>query len=1173
MARLEELTVGTRAEGIVPGTVVTIKSVAWTGNQAVEVIFEDASGRLDRKLVFRDDEHEIDIVSAGRPWSFEADGHLFRLVSEAHRIRLAWLFDPFVAITTSPVDPLPHQISAVYEEMLPRLPLRFLLADDPGAGKTVMAGLLIKELMLRGDLERCLIIAPGSLTDQWQDELEEKFGLSFKIFGRDMISRTHSGNPFVDNHLLIARMDQLSRSDDLQAKLQAAAEWDLVVCDEAHRMSAHVGADGPEPTKRYQLGKLVGNHCRNFLLMTATPHNGNEADFQCFLQLLDNDRFEGRFRDGVHSIDPSDLMRRMVKEELRTFDGRPLFPERRSHTMQYDLSPEEATLYAQVTDYVREEMNRAERVLPDARRVNVGFALMTLQRRLASSPRAIYRSIQRRRERLEQRLRSERLLLRGRGETDAVLGSDPTEPEDRSWDDWDDVYDEATQNEREDLETQVIDHATAARTVAELATEIELLRDLEALAKRVASLGQDAKWKQLSEILDDPKMIDEHGNRRKLVIFTEFRDTLSYLAEQIRTRLGRPEAVVEIHGGVERQDRRQIVHDFMNNPEVLILVANDAAGEGVNLQRAHLMVNYDLPWNPNRLEQRFGRIHRIKQTEVCHLWNLLAKDTREGDVYFRLLKKLEIERDALGGDKVFDVLGRLFDQQPLRDLLWEAIRYGNDAEVKARLQRSVDGVVDKDHLAQVFEQRALVASDLDTRKIQDMRIQMQRAEARRLQPHFIEAFFLDAFARLGGKIARREADRFEITHVPADVRERNRLIGDGALSRRYERVCFDKDAIEGPPSAALIAPGTSLLDATLDLIVDRFGDVLKLGAVLVDDDDAGTTPRLLFYLQHNVQDGRRNKHGRFQVVSERLLFLEVTRDGTWREIGAAPYIDYRPVTADERTLLAPELDASWLRRDWEQEVLGRAITTLVPEHLREVKAARLPQIDKVEQQVMERLQKEINFWDHRAEDLRAQERSGKRTKLPAQVAADRADKLAERLRARRAALQLERNLSAQPPSVRGGALVIPAGLLRELRGEAPAPGEVVDAVARRRIEQLAMDVVMAAELALGRKPRDVSNIDLLGYDIESLDPRTGELFFIEVKGRIVGSESVSLQCSQLRCALNRPDHFRLAICVIENDAARAPVYLSRFEFGQPVFAQTSAEYLLATLLDAGKPPH
>ncbi|MCB9507840.1 MAG: DUF3883 domain-containing protein [Kofleriaceae bacterium] len=1173
MARLEDLTVGTRASGIAPGSVVTIKSVTWTGNQAVELIFEDAGGRLDRKLVFRDDEHEIEVVTAGRPWSFEADGHLFRLVSEAHRIRLAWLFDPFVAITTSPVDPLPHQISAVYEEMLPRLPLRFLLADDPGAGKTIMAGLLIKELLLRGDLERCLIVAPGSLTDQWQDELEEKFGLAFKIFGRDMVSRTHSGNPFVDNHLLIARMDQLSRSDDLQAKLGAAPEWDLVVCDEAHRMSAHVGAEGPEPTRRYQLGKLIGNHCRNFLLMTATPHNGNEADFQCFLQLLDNDRFEGRFREGGHTIDPSDLMRRMVKEELRTFDGKPLFPERRSHTLQYELSDEEATLYARVTDYVREEMNRAERVLPDARRVNVGFALMTLQRRLASSPRAIYRSIQRRRERLEARLRSERLLLRGRGETDAVLGSDATEPEDRSWGDWDDVYDEATQDERENLETQVIDHATAARTVAELATEIDHLRELEAIAKRVSSLGQDAKWQQLSKILDDPEMVDEHGNRRKLVIFTEFRDTLSYLADQIRQRLGRPEAVVEIHGGVERQDRRQIVHDFMNNPEVLILVANDAAGEGVNLQRAHLMVNYDLPWNPNRLEQRFGRIHRIKQTEVCHLWNLLAKDTREGDVYYRLLRKLEVEREALGGDKVFDVLGRLFDQRPLRDLLWDAVRYNDDPEVRARLHRSVDGAVDKDHLAEIFEQRALVASDLDTRKIQDMRIQMQRAEARRLQPHFIEAFFLDAFTRLGGKIAHREGSRFEITHVPADVRERNRLIGDSALSRRYERVCFDKDAIEGPPAAALIAPGTALLDSTLDLIVDRFGDVLKLGAVLVDDSDPGTTPRLLFYIQHNVQDGRRNKHGRLQVVSERLLFVEVTRDGTWREVGAAPYVDYRPVTGDERSLLTGEIDAPWLRRDWEQEVVARAITTLVPEHLREVKAARLPQVDKIEQQVMERLQKEINFWDHRAQDLQAQERAGKRTKLPAHVAADRADKLAERLRARRNALQLERNLSAQPPSVRGGALVIPAGLLRELGGRDPEPGDVVDAAARRRVEDLAMQAVMAAEIALGRQPRDVSHIDRLGYDIESLDPVTGELFFIEVKGRVIGSESVTLQTSQIRCALNAPDRFRLAICTIENDVASAPTYLSHFDFGQPVFAQTSAEFVLATLVAAGRAPH
>jgi SNF2 family DNA or RNA helicase len=783
--KLEDLTTGTRVRGLLPDGVATVKSAQWFGDHGVEIIFTDAHGTLQQRIVYREDEPSIELVQGGRPWSFDGDGHLLRLVSEAQRIHLAWLFDPYLAITTSLVEPLPHQISAVYEEMLPRQPMRFLLADDPGAGKTVMAGLLIRELMVRGDLERCLIVAPGSLTEQWQDELHEKFGLEFELMTREMIEASRMSNPFEDKSLLIVRLDQLSRNEDVQERLKAAREWDLVVCDEAHRMSGHFQGGEVKLTKRYKLGQVVGGHCRNFLLMTATPHNGKEEDFQLFLALLDGDRFEGRFRDGVHTADPSDIMRRMVKEDLKRFDGRDLFPERRSYTVQYELSGPEANLYAEVTDYVRIEMNRADRVAEEGdqqRKVNVGFALMTLQRRLASSPEAIFKSIERRRQRLEDRLRAERIQLRGHESEPLKL-----EPKGYSEDDLDELYDEAPQEEREDVETDLVDLSTAARTIEELGLEIERLKELEALAKAVRQSERDAKWAQLNTILDDPLMIDAKGNRRKLVIFTEFKDTLVYLASRIRRRLGRAEAVVEIHGSVKREDRRKVVHGFMNDPEVVVLIANDAAGEGVNLQRAHLMVNYDLPWNPNRLEQRFGRIHRIGQQEVCHLWNLLAKDTREGDVYYRLLDKLNAEREALK-DKVFDVLGQLFDQRALRDLLMEAIRYGSDPEVQARVNRVVDNAVDRDHLRRLLELRALVNDSMDLSKVQAIREDMERAHARRLQPNYIQAFFTEAFQRLGGRMSRREPGRFEITHVPSSIRERDRLIGCGVGCRNQAAI-------------------------------------------------------------------------------------------------------------------------------------------------------------------------------------------------------------------------------------------------------------------------------------------------------------------------------------------------------------------------------------------------
>src|SRR5512147_1861648 len=350
---LEDLKPNASVRGILPDSLATVVNVQWYGTDALELTYKDAAGKVANQLVYRDDEPRLEVVEQGRPWSFDGDGGLFRLVSEAHRIRLAYLFDPVLAVHTSQVEPLPHQITAVYEAMLPRQPLRFLLADDPGAGKTIMAGLLIKELIVRGDLQRCLVVCPGSLVDQWQDELYRRFHLPFDILTNDKLEAARTGNWFLENNLVIARLDKLSRDESVQDKLKAPdCRWDLVVCDEAHKMSASFFGGEVKFTKRHKLGQLLAPLTRHFLLMTATPHNGKEEDFQLFLALLDGDRFEGRFRDGVHQVEVSDLMRRMVKENLRKFDGTPLFPERIAHTESYTLSNAEAQLYKAVTDYV-----------------------------------------------------------------------------------------------------------------------------------------------------------------------------------------------------------------------------------------------------------------------------------------------------------------------------------------------------------------------------------------------------------------------------------------------------------------------------------------------------------------------------------------------------------------------------------------------------------------------------------------------------------------------------------------------------------------------------------------------------------------------------------------------------------------------------------------------------
>jgi len=1202
--RLEDLQPGTGVRGVLPDGLVTVVSVQWHGSNALTLVYRMSEGRVADQILFRHDEPRLEIVEVGRPWSFDGDGALFRLVSEAHRIRLAHLFDPLLAVHTSQVEPLPHQITGVYEVMLPRQPLRFLLADDPGAGKTIMAGLLIKELIARGDLKRCLIVCPGSLVEQWQDELQRRFHLPFEILTNDKLEAARTGNWFLENDLVIARLDKLARDPDVQAKLSAAdCRFDLVVCDEAHKLSATFFGGEVKYTKRYRLGQLLSGLTRHLLLMTATPHNGKEEDFQLFLALLDGDRFEGRFRDGVHRVEVSDLMRRMVKEHLLKFDGRPLFPERIAYTVPYKLSEPEARLYREVTGYVREEFNRAEALQNDKRAGTVGFALTILQRRLASSPEAIFQSLRRRRERLEKRLRELELLQRG------VPASSPASPPGATSPpalgelvlDPDDVEDlnEAPENEVQAVEEQILDQATAAGTIAELKAEIATLTRLEGLAADVRRSGQDTKWRELSRLLAEiftPAGLDGRlaeapppygagpipkprpSPRQKLVVFTEHRDTLNYLQRRIGGLLGRPQAVVMIHGGLGREERRKAQETFLHDPEVQVLLATDAAGEGINLQRAHLMVNYDLPWNPNRIEQRFRRIHRIGQTEVCHLWNIVAEETREGDVYRRLLEKLEEARQTLGG-QVFDVLGKLqFEGLSLRDLMIEAIRYGDQPEVRARLNRVVENGVDLSRVQGLLEDRALAQDVMDPSRVARVREEMERVEARRLQPHYIESFFHEAFGRLGGAVRQREPRRYEITHVPAPVRNRDRQIGTGdPVLARYERIAFEKDLIAPPgePLAAFVCPGHPLLDAVLDLTLERHRDLLRRGAVLVDDDNPGTEPHLLFYLEHAVQDASLLPSGERRTVSRRLMYVLLDAASVARHPQYAPYLDYRPLGAGEPTVeqILARPECAWIKRDLEVTAMNHAIATVVPEHLTEVRDRRLHWIEKARAAVKDRLTKEIAYWDHRAEELKLQEQAGRaNATLNSQEARRRADELQGRLERRLTELDREAQVSALPPVVLGGFVVVPRGLIQAMMGGTrEAVAETQTTAARQAAAARARAIVMEVERRLGFEPVDREQ-EKLGYDIESRVPGTGKLRFIEVKGRVAGADVVTVTRNEILTSLNKPDDFILAIVEFLPDGAHRVRYLRQPFRREPDFGVTSVNYDLGDLLQRGEEP-
>lgn len=1142
--KLNDVTAGDSLIGVEIDLVVSVIAVIPYG-ETVQMVYRLPDGNIKERLIGENEIKNISKATYERPWSFEGDGAVFKLAVEAKRIDLAFLFDPMMAVHTSNVEPLPHQITAVYESMLPRQPLRFVLADDPGAGKTIMAGLYIRELIMRADSRRILIVAPGSLVEQWRDELFEKFGLQFNIFSSALETAFASGNPFESQHQLIVRLDQMARNEELQQKLMDT-NWDLVIFDEAHKLGAHFYGDTVKKTDRFNLAEKLGARTRHLLLMSATPHNGKDADFQLFLSLLDSDRFYGKFRgpaNATHKVDASDLMRRMVKEEMLRFDGTRLFPERKAYTANYKLSDIESALYESVTSYVKTEMGKAD-ALNGPRKGSVGFALTALQRRLASSPEAIYQSLKRRKHKLEERLREESLLARGQ---QFQSQSVDVAPEDE---------DDLTAEEQEELEEKLADTATTAETIAELEAEIVILSQLVVQAQGVVASGIDRKWEELSKILqNDPRMRDADGRQRKMIVFTEHKDTLNYLERRIGDVLGSTNAITTIHGGVHRDERRKRQALFRSDPEVRILLATDAAGEGVNLQNANLMVNYDLPWNPNRLEQRFGRIHRIGQQQVCHLWNLVAKETREGEVYHRLLTKLETINEAFNG-RVFDILGEVFEERSLKDLLLDAIRYNDQPERHAERLKSIDNALDRTHIMTLLERNALAQETMNADRLYRVKEQMEIAEARRLQPYFVRSFFEKAFKSLNGSIHPREPNRFEITHVPAAICERDRQITGRnrrelvPVLKRYERVCFAKDAVRlidrpDAPFAQMLHPGHPLMLAVIDMVLEQNSNLLRQGTILIDPIDEGTAPSLLFLVTHEVKSGDNT------VLSKRLQFVRISPSGQASFAGWAPHLDYEPLPENERSLVKDILTEDWLKTDQEKKALSFAATQLVPPHYDEIATRRIAHVDKTLAAVHERLTKEIDYWTDRWAKLTDDKAVGIDVGPNLDKFKRTITELEARLVNRKLELQSMRNVINGTPIVLGGALVLPIGLMKKLRGEVSSSTAEfsADPEARTRIEKIAMEAVIKSEVARGCTVKDVS-AEKCGWDITSLPPMVdGKIPLtrhIEVKGRSKGATTITVTKNEIMYALNQADKFILAIVLVdENESVDGPHYVRK----------------------------
>ncbi|HWD10172.1 MAG TPA: helicase-related protein, partial [Actinomycetota bacterium] len=756
---------------------------------------------------------------------------------------------------------------------------------------------------------------------------------------------------------------------------------------------------------------------------------------------------------------------------------------------------------------------------------------------------------------------------RAKGTGEPVLADEGPEVDEEDLDDFEDA-------ERLAVEEEVVDDASSARTLAELAAEIDTVTQLGALAERVRHSGADRKWNELAGLLAQQVATAASGaGALKLIVFTEHRDTLSYLTGKLRGFLGREEAVVAIHGGVHRDERRRIQEVFTQDPGCLILVATDAAGEGINLQRAHLVVNYDLPWNPNRIEQRFGRVHRIGQTQVCHLWNLVAEGTREGDVYLRLLEKLEEQRQALGGE-VFDVLGAALPGRALRELLVEAIRYGDQPEVRARLNKIVDARIGEG-LAELVAEHGLAADVLDAADVERIRKDLADAEARRLQPHYVRAWFQDAFERLGGRMAEREPGRFEVTHVPELVRARARPLGSPSpVLRRYERVTFEKNQMnpEAQARAELVAPGHPLLEAVLELTLERYQGLLKTGAILVDDAEGASRPHVLAFLEHAIADAHPAPAGH-QVVSRRFQFVDITEDGEVAAAGYAPYLDYRAPAPEEEQRAKGLRQQPWLGSSLEQTAVNYAIEVVVPDHLAEVRAETQARVAKVRAAVRDRLTKEIAYWDARAQELRDQARTGSQPRMNPDRAQGRADDLAVRLKARMADLDLAQQLSALPPVLVGAALVVPAALLGAQGGHIPGVVEV-SADEREAVERRAVAAVLRAEDSLGHLATEMAHTNP-GFDIRS-ENRDGRLRFIEVKGRVAGAENFVVTRNEILHGLNVPEAWILALVEVSADGPGWDrVRYLRRPFGEGVhlpFATTSATLSWRDYWERGGPP-
>ncbi|WP_322798215.1 DEAD/DEAH box helicase, partial [Thermoflexus sp.] len=765
---------------------------------------------------------------------FDGDPHRFRLGLEAARLGLAYEYDPYFSLSIARVDPLPHQLEAVYDVILPLPRIRFLLADDAGAGKTIMAGLLLKELKLRGLVQRTLIVTPANLAFQWQREMRDRFRERFDILRGEDLRTAYGVNPWQDRSQVITSMDWAKREDVLESLRRTT--WDLVIIDEAHRMSAR---DPEHKTERYRLGELLSRQTHHLLLLTGTPHKGDPENFCLFLQLLDRDVY-GDVRSLEEAIqrNHAPFYLRRTKEALVTFPDpetgrvRRLFTNREVRTVRFELDGLEFAFYDTLTRYIQDQSIRAS-LDPSARGRALGFTMAMYQRRFASSLHAVRLSLERRLKRLEESLRQ---LPAGAPPDFSRLDEIDELPED-----------EVTRLE-EEIEQASLPHEREA-----IRQEIEILRALIEQARALEERGVSSKLNRLREVLTDQNIFGDP--RTKLLIFTEFRETLDYLVAQLR---GWGLKVTQIHGGMKIGDRdtpgTRLYAEREFREDAQVLVATEAAGEGINLQFCWLMINYDIPWNPMRLEQRIGRIHRYGQEHDCLIFNFVAANTREGQVLERLLDRLAEIRRELGSDQVFDVVGEIIPANYLERLFRDL--YAGKITQQAVLDRLVQDI-DRERFARICRS---TLEGLAKRELNLVAILGRTAEARerRLVPEVVEEFFLQAAPVAGLPAPRGRNGIYTIGRIPRHLQDVGQRLEPrfGPLGREYHRITFDRRRLSDDPTLEWVTPGHPLFEAVREQVWEEAQEHLRRGAVFYDPTRA--EPARLEVYAASVADGRGN---------------------------------------------------------------------------------------------------------------------------------------------------------------------------------------------------------------------------------------------------------------------------------------------------------------------------